>query len=90
MITLSAMNIYPIKSCGGIAVLDWEVDGFGLRDDRRWMVATPDGGLVSQRECPELALVRVAVSDVAPDGRRAGDARAGAAPESAGWPPRRR
>lgn len=61
MITLSAINIYPIKSCGGIAVQDWEVDAFGLRDDRRWMVATPEGGLVSQRECPELALVRVAV-----------------------------
>lgn len=63
MITLSALHIYPIKSCGGIAVGDWEVDGFGLRDDRRWMIATPDGGLVSQRECPELATVRVAVDE---------------------------
>jgi uncharacterized protein YcbX len=63
VITLSAINIYPIKSCGGIAASAWEVDAFGLRDDRRWMVATPDGGLVSQRECPELALVRVAVSE---------------------------
>lgn len=63
MITLSAINIYPIKSCGGIAFPAWEVDAFGLRDDRRWMVATPAGGLVSQRECPELALVRVAVSE---------------------------
>lgn len=62
MITLSAITLYPIKSCGGIAVEDWEVDAFGLRDDRRWMVATPEGVMVSQRDCPDLALVRVAVS----------------------------
>lgn len=63
MITLSGISIYPIKSCGGIAATEWEVDAFGLRDDRRWMVATPDGGLVSQRECPGLARVRVVVSE---------------------------
>lgn len=55
---LSAMNVYPVKSCGGIAVREWEVDAFGLRYDRRWMVATPDGRFLSQRECPALALVR--------------------------------
>jgi len=62
MITLSGIHVYPIKSCGGIRLEEWQVDGFGLQDDRRWMVATPRGGLVSQRECPELARVRVAIT----------------------------
>jgi len=62
MITLSAIRVYPIKSCGGIAVEEWELDSLGLRDDRRWMVATPAGELISQRSCPELALVRVTVA----------------------------
>jgi uncharacterized protein YcbX len=55
---LSGLMLYPVKSCGGLVVAEWEVDRFGLRHDRRWMVATPDGRLVSQRECPALALVR--------------------------------
>lgn len=62
MITLSGICVYPIKSCGGTG-LDWgEIDAFGLRDDRRWMVATPSGELISQRQCPELAQVRVTVT----------------------------
>lgn len=62
MITLSGIHVYPIKSCGGISLQSWEVDAFGLRDDRRWMVATPRGALISQRECAGLALVRVAIT----------------------------
>lgn len=63
-ITLSALYVYPIKSCGGINLEACEVDAFGLRDDRRWMVATPAGALISQRECPDLAQVRVALAAV--------------------------
>lgn len=58
---LAGLTIYPVKSCGGIAVTDWEVDVMGLRHDRRWMIATPDGMFVTQRECPALALVRTAI-----------------------------
>lgn len=55
---LSSIHFYPIKSCGGISVLTWPVDEFGLRHDRRWMVATPRGHFLTQRELPALALVR--------------------------------
>lgn len=58
---LSALNIYPIKSCAGISPSSWEVDSFGFRYDRRWMVTTPRGEFITQRECPGLALVRVEV-----------------------------
>ena len=56
---LSALHIYPIKSCGGLSLLESEVDDFGLRYDRRFMVVTPRGEFLTQRECPALATVRV-------------------------------
>ncbi len=58
---LSSLHIYPIKSCGGIALTESEVDLFGLRHDRRFMVVTPRGEFVTQRECPALATVRVSL-----------------------------
>jgi uncharacterized protein YcbX len=55
---LSSLHVYPVKSCGGLSPTEWEVDDFGLRYDRRWMVVTLDGDFVTQREQPRLALVR--------------------------------
>ncbi len=57
-VTLSALHVYPIKSAAGIAAEEWEVDDFGLRYDRRWMVVNAAGELITQREHPRLALVR--------------------------------
>jgi uncharacterized protein YcbX len=62
MPTLSAIHVYPIKSCGGLSVTAWEVDAFGLCFDRRWMLVTPRGEFLTQRELPALALVRVAIA----------------------------
>jgi MOSC domain-containing protein len=54
---LTALNIYPIKSTKGIALAESDVDGFGLRYDRRWMVVDSAGQFLSQRSHPRLALV---------------------------------
>jgi MOSC domain-containing protein len=54
---LTALNIYPIKSTHGIALAESDVDRFGLRYDRRWMVVDPSGQFLSQRSHPRLALV---------------------------------
>jgi MOSC domain-containing protein len=54
---LAALNIYPIKSARGIALAESEVDGFGLRYDRRWMVVDDSGQFLSQRSHSRLALV---------------------------------
>jgi MOSC domain-containing protein len=54
---LTALNIYPIKSTKGIALAESEVDGFGLRYDRRWMVVDGSGQFLSQRSHPRLAVV---------------------------------
>jgi len=55
---LSSIALYPIKSAAGSAPGAWEVDHFGLRHDRRWMVVDPHGNLVTQRTHPPLARVR--------------------------------
>ena len=60
---LASLHVYPIKSCGGLSPADWDVDDFGLRYDRRWMVVTPEGDFITQREQPRLALVRPELSD---------------------------
>ncbi len=57
MITLSNLIYYPIKACRGFEVPTWEVERMGLRDDRRMMLVTPEGGFLTQREFPRLALV---------------------------------
>jgi uncharacterized protein YcbX len=59
--TLTALNVYPIKSAGGIAAESWPVDEFGLRYDRRWMLVDDAGDALTQRDCPRLALVRPAI-----------------------------
>lgn len=55
---LSALYLYPVKSLAGIQVQAWELDAFGLRFDRRWMVVTPEGRFMTQREFPQLARIR--------------------------------
>jgi len=36
---ITALIIYPIKSCGGISLEECKFDAFGLEFDRRWMLA---------------------------------------------------
>jgi uncharacterized protein len=60
-IKLSGLTIYPIKSARGIGVEESEVDQFGLRYDRRWMVVNPSGEFLSQRTHPRLTLVAPAI-----------------------------
>ena len=60
---LAALHVYPIKSAGGLAPAEWEVDAFGLRHDRRWMVVDTSGRMLSQRTHPRLALVRPSLGE---------------------------
>jgi uncharacterized protein YcbX len=59
---LTALNIYPIKSAAGIAAGEWDVDDFGLRYDRRWMVVDSTGMFLTQRDYPRMALISPSVS----------------------------
>lgn len=58
---LTGLTVYPIKSTAGTHVAEWEVDGFGLRHDRRWMLVDEHGKHVTQRRQPRLALVRPSI-----------------------------
>ncbi len=58
---LSGLYVYPIKSMGGIPLEAWDVDGRGLRYDRRWMLVDDDGWFISQRELPRVALILVRI-----------------------------
>jgi uncharacterized protein YcbX len=55
--TLSGLYVYPIKSCGGVALESAAVSETGLRYDRRWMLVDGAGGFMSQRAHPRMALI---------------------------------
>lgn len=55
---LAAIFVYPVKSAAGIALDAVELDAFGPRHDRRWLVVDPAGHFMTQRRHPRLALIR--------------------------------
>lgn len=63
MIRLASLHVYPLKSAAGLSADAWEVDAFGLRYDRRWMVVDGQAVMISQRTHPRLALVRPSLGD---------------------------
>ena len=63
VITLAALHVYPVKSCRGVAVEEARLTEAGLEHDREWMIVTPDGRFVTQRELPRLALVETRLAE---------------------------
>ncbi len=61
MYTLSEINIYPIKSLGGISLQSSEVEERGLKYDRRWVLVDESNTFFTQRDFPEMALIKVSV-----------------------------
>lgn len=57
MPTIKALNIYPVKSCRGIALQSSLVTPTGFEFDRQWMIVGNDYRFVTQREEPRLALI---------------------------------
>jgi uncharacterized protein YcbX len=57
-IEVTALHVYPVKSLAGVSVNGARLTRSGLANDRRWMIARPDGRFVTQREQPRLALVK--------------------------------
>ena len=56
--TLSAIHIYPVKSCRGVALAEVTVVATGLADDRLYQVVDADGAPLTQRQHPVLATVQ--------------------------------
>lgn len=59
---ITELNLYPIKSCGVIALREATVSAAGLMSelvyDREWMVVGTDGVALTQREHPRMALIQ--------------------------------
>ncbi|MGK5551724.1 MOSC domain-containing protein [Actinomadura kijaniata] len=60
MATLTELNVYPLKSGGGTALRTAELTETGVRWDREFMLVTPEGRFLSQREYARMALLRPA------------------------------
>jgi len=58
---LSALTLYPVKSCGGMDVRESLLVETGLDLDRAWMVVDAHGEMLTQREHPRLALVQTSM-----------------------------
>ena len=55
--TITALNIYPVKSCRGIALQEARIGRAGFEHDRHWLVTNDAGRFLTQRELPRLALI---------------------------------
>ncbi|WP_435123018.1 MOSC domain-containing protein [Micromonospora tulbaghiae] len=51
---LASVHLYPVKSLGGVDVDRADVQPWGLRHDRRWVVLRPDGGKLGSAALPAL------------------------------------
>jgi len=63
MVTLAGLFVYPIKSCRGTPLARGTLTRSGMLHDREWMVVTPAGRFLTQRELPKLALVSPQLRD---------------------------
>ena len=60
---LSALNLYPVKSCRGFSVQSAELDDHGLVGDRRFLIVNAaDGKFLTQRSHPRMALIETALT----------------------------
>ena len=62
-ITLSAINLYPVKSLGGISVRSARCTPRGLEYDRRFLVVDANRRFLTQREHPKMATVWTDIED---------------------------
>lgn len=63
VILVTALNVYPVKSCAGTSLQLARLDARGIMHDREFMVVDTFGEFLTQREAPRLALIRPARTD---------------------------
>ena len=56
-LSVANLNVYPVKSCGGVPLGAATLDRWGFQHDRNWMVVDAEDRFISQRTQPRLALV---------------------------------
>jgi uncharacterized protein len=58
MFQVTGLYIYPIKSCGGVEVLNWPVTRCGFMHDREFLVVDGEWNFLTQRTHPKLELIQ--------------------------------
>ena len=58
---ITALNIYPVKSCRGVALDRARLTATGFQYDRNWMIVDDNGRFQTQRELPLLSLIKTEV-----------------------------
>ena len=58
---VSALYVYPVKSCGAIALDSAHVEPRGLQFDRRFMLIDGNGRFLTQRQLPAMALLKTSI-----------------------------
>jgi uncharacterized protein len=56
-ISITGLFYYPIKSCKGLQLSHAELDERGIKGDRSFMIVTPEGRFLTQRELPTMARI---------------------------------
>lgn len=60
---ISELYVWPVKLCGGLKVQAGQCEKTGLFHggvgDRTWVIVSPEGGYVTQRQEPKMALIKV-------------------------------
>jgi uncharacterized protein YcbX len=62
-VIVTGLHTYPIKGCHRLEHGASVVEPWGLAEDRRWLIVTPDGVFLTQRETPALAVIRPTPAD---------------------------
>jgi len=62
-ITLSAIHIFPMKSCAPLPLAQARVQTRGLEHDRRWLLVDEHSTFITARKYPRMTLIRVVPSD---------------------------
>ncbi|HET7536751.1 MAG TPA: MOSC domain-containing protein, partial [Candidatus Didemnitutus sp.] len=60
---VSGLFIYPVKSCRGHRVDVAALDDYGFVGDRRFLVVSPDGKFLTQRQLPQMARIETELAD---------------------------
>lgn len=58
---VKSLHIYPVKSLRGIDLQTADIRLRGPKGDRRFLLVRPDGGFITQRDFPKLALVKTSL-----------------------------
>ncbi len=56
-IRVASLHVYPVKSCRGTNLTQANLNKWGIVDDRAWLLVTPAGLAMTQREFPSMALI---------------------------------